>query len=815
MADKKKKSDGVIAIITILILCALFPRSIWVYIVCFVSCIWVFRALSTTDTKKSIPPDFPKEAKEAKPELVQALPLAAEVVHHSPPSAPPASPQPARTVASLPPRRLVDNDISVPVPVRTPAAPKSFAIPPVLANNTHGRWIPPGESIVIAGSLIDGGMIYVGGDLKTLSGTTDPCLINPELPIASRTNVSEREFGYWPAYSQISPTARRTYLSWLAGGRSDPAADIGYVFLFFYGLERRAIIDSKTDERVQVERPAIAKELRRLLTIYGEKSYSFKRYASEFLSWLEVAEYSKKLYNEPVPELPATFEVPIYIRLALGLAAVDGVPVPGHLALAWARLNPTSNLRTAAIRCYEQFNKLFLVRYAEKFKPGIVLPCNRTKLKLIYQPASSGFQGANEISLGFGETPDVTALTRPQKQLKKVVDDVTEELDQYSRYLGRNPEAPHALEGLLLLPPEVWPETAAGILKELQSQVSADMVVMTLQELLDMFQAKAVLNKERALTLARILESVHIGLEPDILAGARTPKSEDHIVLFASFDPEGVQVRTPAYQAATLTLQLASVVASADGEFSVHEMNHLREQVQAWPHVTQAQSTRLLAQLRLLLAEPVSLTSLKKKLEPLDVKSKEAIAVFMATVAQADGSVTPAELKMLEKVYKTLGLDSKKVFSDVHAVAAGTTASANTVEKMAVQGFQLDSTKIAALQRESHRVSELLADIFKEEAPTPALPLVEDTAGTPQGSDTPSPGLLGLDESQSALARMLLSRPHWKREELLDVAADLELMLDGALEHINEMSFDTLGIPFTEGDNPIDVNPEILEKLEA
>ncbi|MNH27836.1 hypothetical protein D3C79_879630 [compost metagenome] len=62
---------------------------------------------------------------------------------------------------------------------------------------------------------------------------------------------------------------------------------------------------------------------------------------------------------------------------------------------------------------------------------------------------------------------------------------------------------------------------------------------------------------------------------------------------------------------------------------------------------------------------------------------------------------------------------------------------------------------------------------------------------------------------------MLLSRPQWSREELLDVASDLDLMLDGALERINEVSFDTHDIPFTEGEDPVDVNPEILEKLEA
>jgi uncharacterized tellurite resistance protein B-like protein len=58
---------------------------------------------------------------------------------------------------------------------------------------------------------------------------------------------------------------------------------------------------------------------------------------------------------------------------------------------------------------------------------------------------------------------------------------------------------------------------------------------------------------------------------------------------------------------------------------------------------------------------------------------KETIAAFMATVAQSDGEVSPAEVKMLEKVYKALGVDAKKVFTDVHAVAAGVKPTASAV----------------------------------------------------------------------------------------------------------------------------------------
>lgn len=78
-----------------------------------------------------------------------------------------------------------------------------------------------------------------------------------------------------------------------------------------------------------------------------------------------------------------------------------------------------------------------------------------------------------------------------------------------------------------------------------------------------------------------------------------------------------------------------------------------------------------------------------------------------------------------------------------------------------------------------------------------------------------SPGLLGLDEAHSALARLLLSRPVWTKDELDDAAADLDLMLDGAIEALNEAAFDLHDIPFTEGEEVVTVNPELLEKLEA
>lgn len=708
--------------------------------------------------------------------------------------------------------RFVADDTAVSVP-SGPASPAAFRVPPAPKGYGAATWVPAGQSVNVGGLTLPGGMLYVGTSLPTPLGANDPCLIDPSKSVARQGDYTERQMGYWPSYSEISAGARRAYLNWLAGGRQDPEADIGYVFLFFYGLERRTIIDGAKDEHAQADWPVIAAELRRLLSIYGEKSNSFRRYAGELLDWVSLASHPAKLYQQPVPSLPRTFELPLYIRLALGQAAVAGVPVPTPLALAWARLDPNIYLRTPATRCVEQFEQLFAQKYAELCGAGMVLPRNRTKLKMVYRAASAGFRGYQELKLTFSDTPDVTVLTAPIRKLQDVVEAATKPLETFSRLVGKNPDAKASLEGLLQLPAPLWPKDAQQALQSLKSRMGDGMVAMPFQDLLTALGAKTAFTKDKTLSLARTLESANVGFEPDVLSGAKPPKPEEKVVLFALPPSEPLARASGPYLAAALTLQLASAVASTDGEFGIKEMGHLRETVLSWKHLAPSQTRRLLAHLRLLMQAPASLTTLKKKFEPLDLSVKETIAAFMATVAQSDGEVSPAEVKMLEKVYKALGVDSKKVFSDVHAVAAGTKPTPAAAAKVEEVGFKLDPARIAALQKDTERVSALLANIFTEaEEPAPP-PVAEPEAETETGE--PPQGLLGMDEAHTALARMLLSRPEWSRDELQDVAADLDLMLDGALERINEAAFDTHDVAFLEGEDPVTVNPEILEKLEA
>jgi len=113
----------------------------------------------------------------------------------------------------------------------------------------------------------------------TAQRTIDPALINPSLKVATRNPDSAgTKMGYWPSYSTIEPECRLAYLQWLADGKKDPNASIGYVFLYFYGIERRIIADMPADEEIL----ALVAEIERLRSIYSSNG-SFGGYSARLI----------------------------------------------------------------------------------------------------------------------------------------------------------------------------------------------------------------------------------------------------------------------------------------------------------------------------------------------------------------------------------------------------------------------------------------------------------------------------------------------------------------------------------------------------
>ncbi|WP_454564942.1 tellurite resistance TerB family protein [Pseudomonas sp. AIG] len=710
--------------------------------------------------------------------------------------------------------------------IRVSTPEQQFTIPRPKDLSPKARWIGKDETINVGCQALTVRMVYFA-EKTDRTFNHEPSLIDGQLPVqTTHMDLTEKLTGYWPSYSGISPAARRGYLQWLSEGRCAPSVDIGYVFIFFYGLERRVIVDSITDEAARSELPTIADEIDRLKNLYGDNS-SFRNYASNLLNHIQLMDVEPQMYLNAPPRFESNgFELPIALRLALGQMALDKHPLNAAWAMAWVQSDPNISRRTAVSRCADQFASLFVAQYSARYPNGLVLTQNKTLLKIAYRSASSRLS-APEIALG--DIPDVSATSATRNKLQAIVDECTMVLDPYSRYLGRNPEGASNLEGILHLPVALWPAPAKDVIAELQLQVGDEQLVMTFGDLAGRFGSSGssgALTRGTTVALARALESLSIGFEPDVLSGSRTPKNSDTIVLFATSDDDGSLRTTSDYHAAVVTLDLASAVAAVDGESSSDEMTQLARHIDSWSHLCVSHRKRLKAHLQIQTLQPPTLASLKKKLSPLNADAKRTIAGFLVHLAQADGHVSPQEVRLLERVYKTLELDPQMLYGDLHGAAinpprdlsstpalgaesspnqAGGTPSINDASR----GFNLDMDKIAQLQRETAAVSALLAEVFNDESPEPPIVKLDIRDQPTDHAAT----VHGLDTEHSAFLRMIVSRREWSRQELEDVATDMELMLDGALEHINDMAFERFDMPVSEGDDPIEINPDILEEL--
>ena len=674
-------------------------------------------------------------------------------------------------------------------------------------------WVSSDKNVEINGFTIHGGMFYLGTKRQYISFNTEPSFIDVSLSISSRkVDIAERLIGYWPSYTHISPKARRAYLDWLAGGRSNPIADIGYVFLFFYGLERRALVDAQTDLQAKQEIPDIIKEVTRLLSIYGSNG-SFKGYALRFIDYVSFDTVVAQSYlKQPSEILNTPYELPLSYRIALGQLVVDKYPLPVDWALAWVLIDRNISKRTPVTRCADYFAALFKQNYQATYGNGFVLSPNRTKLKLTYFPASSAI--SRNLSKNIDDLPDVSAVSKHIKKLQALVDQTTEQLEPYSRYLGRNPDSVSTSDVILFLPINLWPEKLIAVIEEFKEKTSQNPLAIELKTFLMKLGCNVLLSRNQFVELVRNLENIGLGIEPDILIGSKVLKPDELIVLF-KIRNTNVNFRTePAYHVANVTLDLASAVALADGKISEIELELLKRIIESWVHLSPEQHERLKAFLQLKIKQPSSLMSLKKKLELLSGENRRSIAQILVQLAQVDGVVEPAEVKLLERIYVVLQLEKQQVYKDLHVSSTNIqlqpTRNVFTTSDNATK-FKLDVERIASLQKETALVSNLLANVFVDEAIQAETEIaIESEVDEQQNNHS----LLGLDIDHSAFLHRLITRPQWSRDELLNLAADFDLMLDGALENINESALDNLGEQIIEGDDLLEVNQSLLEKIE-
>jgi hypothetical protein len=127
------------------------------------------------------------------------------------------------------------------------------------------------------------------------------------------------------------------------------------------------------------------------------------------------------------------------------------------------------------------------------------------------------------------------------------------------------------------------------------------------------------------------------------------------------------------------------------------------------------------------------------------------------------------------------------------------------------RGFAVDLARIAQLLAESQRVDSLLGSIFVDEHSSVA------TQSHSQGLAVLAQSEWGpnLDATHAGFAQLVIVQPTWDRVALEAMAAEHDLMLDGALEIINDHAFEMFGEPLIEGDETLEVSTHVLAQMRS
>jgi len=427
------------------------------------------------------------------------------------------------------------------------------------------------------------------------------------------------------------------------------------------------------------------------------------------------------------------------------------------------------------------------------------------------------------LTLVAKSTADVPGFSPVRGELSKLVDNCLEELSSFDRLSGRSLNAVRTLEGLVRLPLAAWPEDATQWFSSLGTEVRRAPKVLTLDVFRLRFGGQSTVSKECISALSKVLGTFGVGLEPIELAAKKVIFTVERVALFFDSGAGGHVLGSQDVRTYHSVVNLAIALAMFGGEMTTEDKEAIAAEIKSWRELTPGQVARLSARLDVVRGDDVDVKFALKHLAELDKETRLESLNFLTRLAFRDFDSTRARSGAFNQ-YRT-ALAPGPITQAQHAAppvpAARNAAASSTVtrpsprSKAAPKRLTLDPVRIALVQQDTAKVAMLLHGVFTDDAGQADSKPPSTAANQVQIA----PSAFALDPTHRELLGHLLGRDSWALRELQTLVAQHELMLDGAMETLNEAVFDAFGVCLVEGDDPLEVNcdvrPLILDAMSA
>jgi uncharacterized tellurite resistance protein B-like protein len=721
------------------------------------------------------------------------------------------------------------------------------------AEATAGQWVFSEQPFNLRGRTIPRPMLYVGKCPK--DAYPDAAMIDPSWTVAKHVGQNVPEMGYWPSYRDMRPQQRLVYLRWLEGGRVDPNIQIGYVFVFYYGLERRLLVDG-------LDVQPIVTEVKRLRGIHADNG-SFAGYSERLLAFVgcrDLSELAEEELGGYFPRVEERFCDEDTLNAVLAWHALNKRPLHWEWGLRIAQQDPRSPSSVIVNRVSEEFRDLFQRRYQEQFPSGLFLKTSKRPRRVTYHPASATLSARANSDQGRAQfetlVPDALRLTSQFKPLVELYSNCIEDLRAFSRAKSK---ASHS-EDLTAaawekLPPELRENTEhpdhavwSGIVADHAGEGTTAYVPVGNLATANGLEHRTKLTTAQASKIAETASFLGYGVEPDPRLTRCGWAWDGKVAVFHEEQPNQHLRRESPYGSASVLLRLSLSIAVADGDACRDEIETVERFMENQFMLSPSEKKRLEALGNILLQGPISLAGVGKRIvERLDENQRRQVGQFLIAVAAVDGVFQKSEIAALKRAYRSIGLDPQEAVHQVNRMCVETGAKVDEpvvvrrgrearpgepipapppvdapVERATVS---LDRRAIAKILVETQAVSQLLGQVLAVEdeeeehqscqAPPPSKAACASSVPPESSPDSSEARIAGvdvreLDPRYQELLAQLLTQKAWDASSLRDVASRCGVMPAGAIESINEWSDEELGDFLIEGEGPYTINRQLL-----
>lgn len=708
------------------------------------------------------------------------------------------------------------------------------------------RWFGKDADLEVGGFILRGPCVYASSASRTGPlHATDPSEILLHAPVR-RPSATAGDMGYWPWYSRIEPEHRFGYLSWLASGRASLPASEGYLFLFFYGIERRLLID-------QLDRAWGLQEVVRLRSLDEPRAVtgdgrSFRVYSTGLL-WFEIAR-TPTLFDSKAFDRALTLTerwTPELMTAPLAWLASRDQPLPAVLAREIAACDPTAQRSVVTKRVSEEFNELFQTRYRDEFGgSGLMLKVSKRPAWHTYRPASGGLE---EMRV---QVANPMGIPSQFKKLPEIWNSCIADLRKLSRVSASLGGEVLTLEAWEAMPEELRADVdhpLAGSVTRIVSEhatTSADprngdrpepptrmIPAGRLAELLQI-EPRPTLTATQSRKLATTLEYTGYGLVPDARIASIRYGWQELVAVVPGLDGTGID--SSRYNAADGLLRLGLSVALADGTADDLELRVLTDHIDSVLDLSPNERQAIKALRDLLLTTGSDVRPVARKIqETLPAEARQKVGRLLVVIAAATNQIDRAERAALRNAFRALDLPPELLEETIAEIApeAGeeevpvrapdrsTRAGEAIPAPATTPAFTLNHAAISTIMAETREVSVMLAEAMGALDTEPG-----DDDATHAPDTVPAATLQAVQEAQTTtlpgpggryepLFLALIERQRWTREDADAVARQHGLMLDAGLETINDWAVDALGAPLVEDDgDELNVDQSLLREAQ-